>query len=67
MPQKEQPGQGHRLRLWTESENPLPGILKNQNVAQAENWKYLMRLFGVSYAKDLPVNLWVKNLIYSFH
>jgi hypothetical protein len=29
VPQKEQAGQGHRLRLWTAYENPLPGVLKN--------------------------------------
>jgi hypothetical protein len=37
VPQKEQVGQGHRLRLWTAYENPLPGVLKNQHVAQASD------------------------------
>jgi hypothetical protein len=37
MPQKEQAGQGHRLRLWTTYENPLPGVLKNQHVGQASD------------------------------
>jgi hypothetical protein len=40
--QKEQAGQGHRLRLWTAYENPLPGVLKNQHVAQDEYWKCLL-------------------------
>jgi hypothetical protein len=37
MPQKEQAGQGHRLRLWTAYGNHLPGVLKNQHVAQASD------------------------------
>jgi hypothetical protein len=30
-------GQGHRLRLWTAYDNPLPGVLKNQHIAQASD------------------------------
>jgi hypothetical protein len=43
--QKEQAGHGHHLRLRTAYENPLPGVLKNQHIAQAENWKCLLPIF----------------------
>jgi hypothetical protein len=45
VPQKEQGGQGHHLRLWTAYENPLQGVLKNQHVTQAKNWKCLLSIF----------------------
>jgi hypothetical protein len=37
VPQKGQAGQGQLLILWTTYENPLPGVIKNQNVAQASD------------------------------
>jgi hypothetical protein len=50
VPQKEQAGHGHRLRLWTAYENPLSGVLKNQHAAQAENWKCLLPIFIGKFA-----------------
>jgi hypothetical protein len=46
VPQKEQAGQGHRLRLRAVYKNPLPGVLKNQHVAQASD-NFILQQDGV--------------------
>jgi hypothetical protein len=61
VPQKEQAGQGHRLRMWIVYENSLPGALKNQHVEQAENWKCLLSIFIWKFAvTSVPLYLSVR-------